>query len=176
MNPLDSLLAWLFPEPPKLIDPEFGLLINTREDTWRSEGDIAFGDDQVGVTFVAGRDGPTTAQRKSLRDLRERWPELRAILEEQVFDEVRDWFDGARRGAEQNGDSRYLALVPVLTTPDQVWSHLDLDYVNIPKEGDDQADYSIGFEVLYNDGEPDPEHVLNIEIKDWRIVFSGIEG
>jgi hypothetical protein len=135
--------------------------------------------DEVGIHLTADEFGPSEVHRELFGQLRERYPAIKREIENIAFDEVKGWFDATIEWERKHPSGSCPKITP-LASESEIWDHIRLAVVHIDPRS---AEHNVWLAFsLYDNGQEqndftrDAEHDLNVMLKDWRIVFCGIEG
>ncbi len=108
---------------------------------------------------LAGSDSAPDAERLSLaRELPTRFGELKQPIQEALFAHY-----GPYRKARDEG-SVPAHSVPEITDPNQVWSHVTLEAMNV-----EPMEWGLTIELVYV-ADWDGEHALGARVHDWQLV------
>jgi hypothetical protein len=126
---------------------------------WAADAAFSYDQSPISVRVFGSEAGPSSAQRTFFAEFRERYPELRAAMQSalaQQYDQLRsEW-----------GWSPH-----ALNDASEIWQRVSLRAVEVCDESTSGAQLVVCHELR-----EDPEHDLNVAIKDWRILEVMLEG
>lgn len=167
---LRRLREWFSPR--RLEDPAFGMIAfcGGGDGCWERD---AVSDDYT-VRVFAGEAGPEGEQRALFTEFKNRRPELFARIEQSLSDQYNTIRGCEQRATEEGGADvgrRINDGSSERQRPSEIWKIAKLVTVEVLGVGH-PLDLCLMFEMDWGD----PEHLLSVTIKDWKVVDVGKEG
>jgi len=163
---LRNSLKGVLTRPLQHVDPVFGPLkgewVEYRGDRyicWLASALFTGHGEEAEIRIFSDDSGPTESQRELFVEFKQRYPELRKLIEEPLARE----YESIRQSWQLDS--------PPLTSASEIWNVARLFAIEINQEDRRNSDLALDHSIDWDAG-----HELNVAITDWQVAEVMLEG